>query len=106
MFIDELNKINESESKAEQMQKDARAEAKKILEDAKTEASGIIARARSKAETIRRECIAEGENTSISQYEAYMKEAEASDMLILEQARANKEKAIDWIAERIVDQCQ
>jgi hypothetical protein len=35
-----------------------------------------------------------------------MKEAEAADMRMLERARANKEKAIDWIAERIVDQCQ
>jgi vacuolar-type H+-ATPase subunit H len=106
LFLDELNKINESESRAEQMQKDARAEAKKILEDARAEAAGIIARARSRAETIRRECIEEGENTSAGQYEAYMKEAEAADMRMLERARANKEKAIDWIAERIVDQCQ
>ena len=81
----------------------AAQEAKKILEEAKVEAKGILNRARSKADTVSRTYTEEGQAEADKQYEAYMKEVEASAAKMLEEAGANRQKAIDLIAERIVN---
>lgn len=103
MFVEELEKINLSEANAEQFLRDSKAEAKKIMEDAKAEAKGILNRARSKADTVSRTYTEEGQAEADKQYEAYMKEIEASAARMLEEAGVNRQKAIDLIAERIVN---
>lgn len=102
MFVEELEKVNLSEANAEQILRDSKAEAKKIMEDARAEAKGILNRARSKAETVSRTYMEEGQAEADKQYEAYMKDVEASAAQMLEEAGANRQKAIDLIAERIV----
>ena len=102
MFVEELKKINLSETNAEQIIKDSKEEAKKIVEDGKTEAREILVRARGKADSVSKKYSAEGRAEADKQYEEYMQEIEASATRMLKKADANRQKAIDLIAERIV----
>jgi vacuolar-type H+-ATPase subunit H len=59
-------------------------------------------RARSEADSVSRSYTEEGQAEADKQYDEYMQEIEASAMRMLEEAGANRQKAIDLIAERIV----
>ena len=102
MFAEELAKIIDSESKAEQILKDAKAEAKKIMENSRTESRRIIGAAQSQAESISRKYLEEGQKEADKQYEAYIKDVESFGEQMLAGVGDKKEKAIDLIAERIV----
>ena len=72
------------------------------MENAKVEAREILNRARSEADSVSRSYTDEGKAEADKQYEEYMQEIEASATRMLEEAGANRQKAIDLIAERIV----
>ena len=91
MFVEELEKIYQSESNADQIVKDSKTESAKIMENAKVE-----------ADSVSRSYTDEGKAEADKQYEEYMQEIEASATRMLEEAGANRQKAIDLIAERIV----
>ena len=79
-----------------------KSESAKIIEDAKVEAREILNRARGEADAVSKNYLQEGQAEADKQYEEYMQEVEASAMRMLEEAGANRQKAIDLIAERIV----
>ena len=102
MFVEELEKINQSEANADQIVKDSKEEAKKIIEEAKAEAREILNRAHSKADNVYKDYLEEGRSEADGQYEKYMKDIEASALRMLKEAGENRQKAVDLIAERIV----
>ncbi len=102
MFVDELNKIKDSEAKAEKMQKDALAASRKNIEDAKTRAAKIIDEANDQASEIYRGLIAEGDKTSDKEYDSYLQQTEKDSGRMVESADDRKQKAIDLIAARII----
>lgn len=102
MFVEELEKINQSEANADQIIKDSKEEAKKIVEEAKGEAREILVRARGKADAVFKDYLQKGRSEADKQYEKYMEEIEASALNMLKEAGENRQKAVDLIAERIV----
>ena len=103
MFIEELTKIQETEAKADQMIRDARAGSKRTLEEARTQAQKILTDAEGEAKEIYEGFISEGEKISAKEYEDFMKKTQADSDAMIERANAKKQQAVDLIAERIVN---
>ncbi len=103
MFVDELSKIIASEEKADEIQKSAKAESRNNLEDARARAAKIIEDAEGKARDIYSSLIAEGDQTSDQEYSSYLKQTEKDSSQLMGQAEDRKNKAVDLIAERIVN---
>ena len=102
MFVDELVRINESESKAEELQKKARIDSKQTLEDARAKAEQIIEEAEARAKSVYDEHVKEGQLTSEEQYEAFLEETRQDCIQMIKHAKGSENKAIKLIAERIV----
>lgn len=103
MFADELSRIVASEERAEEIQRSARAESRKHLEDARSRAAKIVEDAEDKARDIYSSLIAEGDKTSDAEYASYLKQTKQTSDEMIGQADERKNRAVDLIAERIVN---
>ena len=102
MFAEELAKIQESESKAEEILKNAKLDAKQALTDAKAEAAKLVEDAKAKGKVAYDAFLAEGQTESDRQYEAFLAKTRADCRDVIDAALKKQDLAIDYIAERIV----
>ncbi|NCE98252.1 hypothetical protein [Emergencia sp. 1XD21-10] len=101
MFVEELEKIRESESLADSLIKQAKQDGKKALENARCKAEQIIEDAK-KSSSLRKEAlIAEGESIAGSQYEEALNRCRQQCQEMTEQAASRENRAIELIIERI-----
>lgn len=103
MFAEELTKIQESEAKAEQLQKQAKLDAKKALEDANAKAAQIADEAGNRAKDIYDSLLTEGQKISDQEYEEFLASTKEQCLVMAAQAQKNENKAVNLIAERIVN---
>lgn len=102
MFAEELAKIKESEEKAEQLQKAAKTQAKQALAEAKSKAEHKLEEAEKKAQEIKDALHGEGQDISDEQYRAFMAQTEKDCADMIAKGQENADKAVQFIAERIV----
>ncbi|WP_338546981.1 hypothetical protein V1225_14165 [Emergencia sp. JLR.KK010] len=101
MFVEELEKIRESESLADSLIKQAKQDGKKALENARCKAEQIIEDAK-KSSSLRKEAlIAEGESIAGSQYEEALNRCRQQCQEMTEQVASRENRAIELIIERI-----
>ena len=101
MFVEELEKIRESESLADSLIKQAKQDGKKALENARCKAEQIIEDAK-KSSSLRKEAlIAEGESIAGSQYEETLACCRQQCRDMAEKAALCEKPAIELIIERI-----
>ncbi|MDO5303523.1 MAG: hypothetical protein Q4E84_06435 [Clostridia bacterium] len=102
MFAEELTKVKESETYADELQKKANVDSKQSIADAKTKAEKMLSDARIKAKDIYDTLIKEGQEISDQQYNAFLEDKKKDCADVISRARKNEESAIALIAERIV----
>lgn len=102
MFAEELVKIKESEEKADELLRKAKAEARQALENANAKAEEMIEAAGATAREIADSLLKEGKEISDEQYHSFLAEAREDCRAMTERAGKNEEAAVDLIAERIV----
>ena len=102
MFAEELNLIKDAEEKAEQMKQEAKISANHLTGDAKAEVTSIIDAAFEYEKEKCQELIAQGQQEAQRRYDHAIENAQALCVEIKGQAKENQEKAIKFIAERIV----
>jgi len=102
VFAEELAKIKDSEACAEQLQKQTKVEIKQMLAEAEAEAGRMIETAEQRAKETYDSFINEGLDISDQQYEQHLKKMKEEFNAMIEQAKANQSKAVEFIAERIV----
>lgn len=102
MFVEELTKIRESESYADELQKKAKLDAKQALAEARTQADRIVEEAENRAGEIYDALISEGQTESDEQYALFLEKKRAECAAMIERARKNESRAVASIAERIV----
>lgn len=102
MFVEEMTRIKESETYADELQKKAKLNSKQVLDGARAQAVKIIGDAETRGKEIFDRLIREGQNISDEQYASALEKTgrECADMI--EKAKANEKKTVDLIAERIV----
>lgn len=103
MFVEELTLIKESENKADELQKKAKIDSKQALEAARVQAGQVVEEAQNRAKDIYGKLISEGQAASDEEYEAYLEKTRTSCAEMAEKARANEPRAVELIAERIVE---
>lgn len=99
-----LDNIQEAEKNAEERRQTARAEAREIVRQARADAKQ---KQKEKLEAIRSACaenIKQDEIEQISLMEKQRQKFISEDQTIVTKAKENKEKAVDFILERIQDQ--
>ena len=102
MFVEELERINESEDKAEELQKKAKVDAKLILEDARTKARQRLEAAEASAKSTYDQLVREGQLKAEEQYKSFLEQTREDSTEMIKHARDNEKKAIELITERIV----
>lgn len=102
MFAAELTKIKESEAKAEELQKKAKADYKQALEDARARAEQIVEDAENRARDVYDSLLSEGQKISDEQYDLFLASTQKECQAMVDKAANNEIKAVDLIAERIV----
>lgn len=102
VFATELTMIKESEARADELQKQAKADAKEALRKAEEKADQIVMDAENRAKTMYDSLLAEGETLAQKQYDLFLKEAKGQCEAMVNKAKANQNRAIDLIVERIV----
>ena len=102
MFTEELNRIKESEEKADILRKEARMEAKKLMEAANTEAGKLLADAEITAKNKYDQLIKEGQQIAQSQYDQAIADARGKCAEMEEKAGQKESDVVQSIAERIV----
>lgn len=102
MFVEELIRIKESESKADILQKNARVQSKQVLGDARNKAIEVVEDAETAAKTTYDSLLKEGQSISDEQYDSYIQKVKEDCRQMIVEAKKNEEKAIELIAERIV----
>lgn len=103
MLVEELKKINQSENEAAEIRKKAKADAKKILEHARQKTARTVDESESRANDIRLTLIEEGNQAADSQYQEYLQQTRETCSGMIDKARQCEEKAVAFIAERIVE---
>ena len=103
MFEDALNQIKDAEEQAEKMKREARASAKTLKENANTEVNKLIDQAFADEKEKCQELIRQGQEIADRQYAEAIASAEALCTELREQAASRQDKAVDFIAERIVE---
>lgn len=102
MFAEELTKIRECESKADELQKKARADARQAVAEAKAKAEQILSDAGISAKETLDSLIREGQTISDGHYDQYLTAVRQECSVMIENARKNQADAVNLIAERIV----
>lgn len=102
MFAEELTKIQDSESEAEEILKRAKLDSKQALEAAKAEAAKLIEDAKTKGKEIYDTFLKEGQEESTRQYDNFFAKTRQDCSAAMKAAAEKQDKAIAFIAERIV----
>ena len=102
VFVEELTKIKESENYADELQRKAKADSKQALAEARTKADKIATDAENRAKDIYDSLMKEGQAKSDEQYRLFLEKTKNECEAMIEKARNNENKAIEFIAERIV----
>lgn len=102
MFVEELTKIKESETYADELQKKARLDSKQTIEAANVKAARLIEEAEAKGKDAFDLCIREGQAIADEQYALALEKTKDECKALIEKARENESKAVNFIAERIV----
>ncbi|MCQ2547679.1 MAG: hypothetical protein MJ145_01585 [Clostridia bacterium] len=103
MFVEELTKIKECETSADELQKQAKLDAAKLVDDAKLEAAHIVEEAELEAKTVYDKLVAEGTEISDKNYEDFLAKTREECKAMEVDFEAKKQGAIDLIVERIVN---
>ena len=103
MFTEELNLIKDSETKAEALRKDARAEAKRRIGEANAKAGQIAADAEAEAKAIYDALLKEGQETAALQYDEAIADAHKLCQELAIKSGEKEKQVIGIILERIVE---
>ena len=101
MFAEELVKIKESETYAEELQKNAKTEAEAIIADATVKAQQMLADCRAAAKETTDKLLAEGQQIAQKQYDDAIAETKANCVKLAEAAEVKKPEMIKMIVERV-----
>ena len=101
MFAEELVKIRESETYAEELQKSAKAEADLIIAEAESQARQIIADAKALAKEKVDALMAEGQEIAQAQYDAAVAATETECMNLAAAVKDKQPEMIKVIVERV-----
>ncbi|MDD6154156.1 MAG: hypothetical protein PUB39_01095 [Eubacteriales bacterium] len=102
MFAEELTKIKEAETQADQIIKDAKAYTRKSKSDTQAEVDGLISEAESRAKDAYDELLKEGSAEADAKYAEYMAGISKKCDDMAKAAEDSMPQAVDMIVERIV----
>ena len=103
MFTEELNLIREAEEQADRMRREARTSAKNLTRESDAEANRLVEEAFA---TEKEKCdalIEDGRRIAQQEYEETIAAAEKACAEMARQAEGKQQKAVNFIAERIVE---
>ena len=103
MFTEELKLIKEAEEQADEMRRNAKLSAKTFIEESDAKANKMIEEAFAVEKEKCDALLNEGKEIAQKFYDEAIKEAEALCEKFTEQACLRQDKAVQFIAERIVD---
>ena len=101
MFAEELMKIKESETYAEELQKSAKIEAESLVAEAESQARQIIAEAKAQAKDKVDALMAEGQATAQAEYDAAITATEKQCADLVDAIKDRQPEIVKFIVERV-----
>ena len=101
MFAEELKKIRESETYAEELQKSAKIEAESLIAEAESQARQIIAEAKTLAKEKVDSLMAEGQKTAQAEYDAAITATEKQCADLADAMKDKQPEMVKLIVERV-----
>jgi vacuolar-type H+-ATPase subunit H len=101
VFAEELKKIRESETYAEELQKSAKTEAESLVAEVESQARQMIADAKIQAKEAIDALMAEGQATAQAEYDAAITAAEKQCAELAEAIKEKQPEMVKFIVERV-----
>ena len=101
VFAEELVKIKECETYAEELQKRAKIEAEAMIADAEVKAQQLMTESRAQAKAMMDKTLADGQQAAQKQYEAAVEETTKACAKLAETAEEKKNDMVKMIVERV-----